>query len=64
LAAPYRRWVATLDELTADLPNELRAQLWADNARHFYRLPRIKRPLGANGISKISSTDFTDYTNR
>ena len=46
LAAPYARWVATLDELTASLPPELRALLWADNARRFYRLPAIKaRPM-------------------
>jgi L-fuconolactonase len=41
-ASSYARWVAALDELTADLPLELRARLWADNARHFYRLPAIK----------------------
>jgi L-fuconolactonase len=53
LAAPYRRWVATLDELTADLPHELRAQLWADNARRFYRLPKIKRPLAENPTEHV-----------
>ncbi len=53
LATPYRRWVATLDELTADLPYELRAQLWADNARRFYRLPKIKRPFATNPTEHV-----------
>lgn len=39
LAAPYRRWVETLDSLTASLPAPARAKLWAGNARRFYRLP-------------------------
>jgi L-fuconolactonase len=37
-ASPYRRWVETLDTLTADLPRDIRRKLWADNAAHFYRL--------------------------
>ncbi len=53
LATPYRRWVATLDELTADLPYELRTQLWADNARRFYRLPKIKRPFATNPTEHV-----------
>ncbi|MCC6314799.1 MAG: amidohydrolase, partial [Thermomicrobiales bacterium] len=35
----YRRWVEALDTLTADLSNDARRKLWADNARRFYRLP-------------------------
>jgi L-fuconolactonase len=42
MAAPYRRWVETLDALTEDLLHEQRVQLWAANARRFYRLPAIK----------------------
>ena len=38
-AAPYRRWVETLDALTAHLPARERRGLWAENARRFYRLP-------------------------
>ena len=38
LAADYRRWIETLDELTADLAPAARSKLWADNARRFYRL--------------------------
>jgi len=39
LAAGYRRWVETLDKLTAHLTPAAQRKLWADNARHFYRLP-------------------------
>ena len=39
LAASYRRWVETLDALTADLSAEAKRKLWAENARRFYRLP-------------------------
>jgi len=39
-AASYRRWVETLDSLTADLPEQARRKLWALNARRFYRLER------------------------
>lgn len=38
LASPYRRWADTLDTLTAHLPPATRRNLWADNARRFYRL--------------------------
>jgi L-fuconolactonase len=38
LAAEYRRWVATLDGLTAHLSPAARRKLWAENARRFYRL--------------------------
>jgi len=38
LATTYRRWVDTLDELTADLSDEARRKLWNANARRFYRL--------------------------
>lgn len=38
LAAEYRRWVDTLDALTASLPEAARRKLWAENARRFYRL--------------------------
>lgn len=37
-ASDYRRWVETLDMLTADLSDAARRKLWADNARRFYRL--------------------------
>jgi predicted TIM-barrel fold metal-dependent hydrolase len=38
MAAPYSRWVATLDALTAQLAPEAKRKLWAENARRFYRL--------------------------
>ena len=38
LASPYQRWVATLDQLTAQRSPEANAKLWAENARRFYRL--------------------------
>lgn len=37
-AAPYRRWVMTLEALTAHLSLAGRRKLWADNAIRFYRL--------------------------
>jgi L-fuconolactonase len=37
-AAPYRRWVETLDAFAAQLSPEGRRKLWAENARRFYRL--------------------------
>jgi L-fuconolactonase len=37
-ASRYRRWVETLDALTAELTETARRKLWADNARRFYRL--------------------------
>jgi L-fuconolactonase len=38
LATDYRRWVETLEELTAHLSPEAQRKLWAENARRFYRL--------------------------
>ena len=38
LASTYRRWVETLDELTADWSDGAKRKLWADNARRVYRL--------------------------
>jgi len=38
MAAPYTRWVATLDALTARLSLQARRKLWNENARTFYRL--------------------------
>jgi L-fuconolactonase len=38
LASDYRRWVETLDELTADLPPAAQRKLWSENAKVFYRL--------------------------
>lgn len=38
LASTYDRWVETLDSLTQRLSPEAKGKLWADNARHFYRL--------------------------
>ena len=37
-ASSYRRWVETLDALTAHLSPPARRKLWAENARRFYRL--------------------------
>ncbi len=37
-AAPYLRWVETLDALTAHLSPTARRKLWSENARRFYRL--------------------------
>jgi L-fuconolactonase len=39
LASSYRRWVETLDSLTAHLSADDRRRLWSDNARRWYRLP-------------------------
>jgi L-fuconolactonase len=39
-AAPYRRWVETLETITAGLSPQAKRKLWADNARRFYRLDR------------------------
>jgi L-fuconolactonase len=36
--ASYKRWVETLDTLTASLSPTAKRKLWHDNARHFYRL--------------------------
>jgi L-fuconolactonase len=38
-ASSYRRWVDTLDALTASLTPVAKRKLWAENARRFYRLP-------------------------
>jgi len=38
LASSYRRWVETLDTLTASLSLQAKRKLWAENARRFYRL--------------------------
>lgn len=37
-AATYRRWVATVDELTASLSPDAKRKLWGANARKFYRI--------------------------
>jgi L-fuconolactonase len=39
-AATYRRWIETLDALTAHLSDAAQRKLWAENARRFYRLPQ------------------------
>jgi L-fuconolactonase len=39
LASSYRRWVETLDALTAKHSADDRRRLWSDNARRWYRLP-------------------------
>jgi L-fuconolactonase len=39
-ASTYKRWVETLDQLTAHLSNEAKHKLWAENARRFYRMKR------------------------
>lgn len=38
-ASSYRRWVDTLDELTAHLSPTAKRKLFSENARRFYRLP-------------------------
>jgi L-fuconolactonase len=38
--ASLRRWIDTLDEMTAGLSAEAKRKLWAENARRFYRLDR------------------------
>ena len=38
MASSYARWVETLDALTADLSDEAKRKLWAENARQWYRL--------------------------
>jgi L-fuconolactonase len=38
MAADYRGWIETLDELTAHLTPDAQRKLWADNTRRFYRL--------------------------
>jgi L-fuconolactonase len=38
LASSYDRWIETLDSLTRHLSPEAKRKLWAENARHFYRL--------------------------
>ena len=38
MASPYRRWVETLDEITAGLSDAAKRKLWNANARRFYRL--------------------------
>jgi L-fuconolactonase len=40
-ASRYRRWVDTLDALTANLSASAKRKLWAENARRFYRLPAL-----------------------
>ena len=37
-ATDYRRWVQTVESLTAHLSPQARRKLWADNARRFYRI--------------------------
>jgi L-fuconolactonase len=58
LASTYRRWVETLEILTADAPSPARRKLWADNARRVYRLtderlnsrpPKSSRPCDSGG---------------
>ncbi len=39
MASPYRRWVETLDQLTAGLAPAEQQALWRDNARRVYQLP-------------------------
>jgi predicted TIM-barrel fold metal-dependent hydrolase len=38
MASTYRRWVESLDEITARLSDGARRKLWNENARRFYRL--------------------------
>jgi L-fuconolactonase len=38
MASPYRRWVESLDEITAGLSDTAKRKLWNQTARRFYRL--------------------------
>jgi L-fuconolactonase len=38
MAASYRQWVTSLDQLTSQLSPGARQKLWAANARRVYRL--------------------------
>jgi L-fuconolactonase len=38
MASTYRRWVESLDEITAGLSDAAKRKLWNENARRFYRL--------------------------
>ena len=38
MAASYRQWVTSLEQLTPHLSPDARRKLWADNARRIYRL--------------------------
>jgi len=38
LVSSYDQWIETLDSLTRQLSPEAKRKLWAENARHFYRL--------------------------
>lgn len=38
MASPYRRWVESLDQITAGLSDGAKRKLWNENARRFYRL--------------------------
>ena len=38
LASSYDQWIEVLDALTWHLSSEAKRKLWAENARHFYRL--------------------------
>jgi L-fuconolactonase len=38
MASPYRRWVESLDEITAGLSDTAKRKLWNQNAKRFYRL--------------------------
>src|SRR5207248_1320315 len=40
LASSYRRWYEVLEALTKRLPLPTKRKLWAENARHFYRITR------------------------
>jgi L-fuconolactonase len=41
LASTYRRWVETLEALTSHLPSTASRLLWGENARRWYRLPKL-----------------------
>jgi L-fuconolactonase len=38
LAANYQAWIAALESIVANHPEEMQRKLWAENARRFYRL--------------------------
>jgi L-fuconolactonase len=40
MASSWRRWLDTLDELTAGLSDTAKRKLWRENARRFYRVDR------------------------
>jgi L-fuconolactonase len=45
LASTYRRWVETLEALTSYPPSTEQRLLWGENARRWYRLPKLTEKM-------------------